>query len=405
MELSAILYTVGKWSGAIGFFCLAFLIFSGDTARFWDKWFGLDRIIKFQRKFSLFTALFVILHPIFFILSTGVVVGFLVPNFTYFPLALGIISMYIFILVMIASHFYKRVSYKMWQYIHVVTYILFGTSVYHAFNWGSDAELLTPLYAITTLAVLIGVTYRTQYKIQALRKGVFIVKGVTQETHDTYTLHIDQEKKLQFEAGQFCFLRLDGKKLHARHPFTVSSSPHEDELRFTIKDSGRFTSTARTLTPGSKILIDGPFGKFKAKENKDLVFIAGGVGITPFMSMILANGQKENKQNITLLYGSKTEADIIFKQKFDAINENWFKKVYVLSNADNPDPVQKDISQPKLQYEKGFISGDLIKKYVTDTPDTIYYICGPETMKNIVRKTLETMGVPKDRVLIEDFFW
>jgi predicted ferric reductase len=406
MELSTILFAIGKFAGITGFFCLSFIIFSGDTARFWDRWFGLDRIIKFQRKFSLFTALFVVMHPLFFIIASGNIGGFLIPNSTFPALTAGIIAFYIFVLVMIASHLYKRVSYKIWQYIHVLTYILFAMALYHAFNWGSNTNILWPLYLITVIAIVIGAIYRTQYKLRALKRGSFVVKSIKNETHDTFTLHITSEKESQnlgapisFKAGQFCFLRLDGMKLHARHPFTIASAPNENELRFTIKDSGRFTAQARQLSPGTKINIDGPFGRFKAIPNKKLVFIAGGVGITPFMSMILDNINKEEKgqaQNITLIYGSKTESDIIFKDKFDSINSNWFKKIYVLSNAD---------SIPLGNFEKGFVNTDLLKKYVNDDSETIYYICGPEIMKNNVKKALSDLNVPNKRIKVEDFFW
>lgn len=395
MELSEILYTIGKWSGVTGFFCLSFLIFSGDTARLWDRWLGLDRIIKFQRKFSLFTALFVVLHPVFFILSDSRIAGALIPNFAYFPLAMGTISLYVFVLVMIASQLYKRISHNVWQYIHVVTYILFGTAIYHAFNWGSDAGDFAPFYIIAFVAVSAGLIYRTQYKLRKLNAGKFTITEVVKETHDTFTLRVAPEKPFHFQAGQFAFLRLSGHKLHARHPFTISSAPHEDELRFTIKDSGRFTAVARTLKSGDKIFVDGPFGKFKARPAKQLVFIAGGVGITPFMSLVRANMYMETPQQITLLYGSKTEADIIFKKNFDELRAEWFKKVYVLSNVDSG----------SMQYEKGFINEETIKKYVPNLEDALFYICGPEIMKNNVNKTLASLGIPSKKIFIEDFFW
>jgi NAD(P)H-flavin reductase len=115
--------------------------------------------------------------------------------------------------------------------------------------------------------------------------------------------------------------------------------------------------------------------------------------------MILDNINKEEKgqaQNITLIYGSKTESDIIFKDKFDSINSNWFKKIYVLSNAD---------SIPLGNFEKGFVNTDLLKKYVNDDSETIYYICGPEIMKNNVKKALSDLNVPNKRIKVEDFFW
>ena len=167
-QLSVLLYNLGKQAGIIGFACLFLLIISGDTARFFDGYFGLDKIIKFQRKFSLVTAFFIISHPLFFILSDSSIATYLIPNFAVIPLALGAISFYTFIVVMIASHFYKRIPYRMWQYIHVITYVLFFLALYHAFNFGSDSNsiYIKTLYAVLLFGVAGGAVYRIRYKIK-----------------------------------------------------------------------------------------------------------------------------------------------------------------------------------------------------------------------------------------------
>ncbi len=407
--MGELFYLIGKICGIAGFFMLSFLIFSGDTARFWNRFIGLDKIIKFQRKFSYFVAFFVICHPVFFMLSAGTTKGFLIPNFEFLSLAFGIMSLYIFIGIMIASKLYKMISYRAWQYIHIVTYILFFFAIYHTYLTGSDTGLLTISYAITSWAVFIGIIYRTQYKLRARKTSKFIVKDNKMETHDSFTITVKGNK--DFIAGQFCFLRLNKNKLHARHPFTVSSMPGED-MAFTIKLAGRFTQTAKELKPGDEILIDGPFGNFIPKPEKDLVFIAGGVGITPFMSIIKDHVKKHMPQghfcfdkskqvvpqNITLIYGSRTEDDIIFKKEFDTINTNWFKKVYLLSQ------VPEDVILSRDSF-KGYINKDVLHRHVHDVKNSLYYICGPEVMKDNVKKLLKEEGVNEGNVFVEDFFW
>ena len=96
LKITEIFYLIGKLAGLTGFLCLSLLVFSGDTARFFDKFFGLDKIIKFQRKFSLVSMIFILLHPIFFILSTKSILPYVIPDFSVIPFALGIISFYIF---------------------------------------------------------------------------------------------------------------------------------------------------------------------------------------------------------------------------------------------------------------------------------------------------------------------
>lgn len=398
LQLSVLFWDVGKWVGLIGLVCLAFLIFSGDTARYFDRYFGLDRIIKFQRKFSLITAVFLVLHPVLFMLSTNSVMGFIIPDFSVIPLALGIVAFYIFVVIMTASQIAKRIPYSGWQYLHILTYVLFFFGLYHAAYWGSDANLvyIKILYGFLLVAVVGGAVYRTQYKIRKHFAGKFHVKEIKHETKDTFTLVLTPEKKFKFKAGQFCFLRINKNKIYARHPLTISSSPKNHDLHFTIKKAGRFTETASELKKGEEIIVDGPFGNFvERKDTKDLVFIAGGVGITPFMSLIRSQLDKKKARNITLIYGSRTDDDIIFKEELDNISEDWFKKIYVLSQE----------KSSKIVCEKGYITKSTIEKHLDNISNVLFYICGPEAMKECVKEALIDLGVKKRDIIIEDFFW
>ncbi len=300
---------------------------------------------------------------------------------------------------MIASLVYKRVSYRAWQYLHVLNYILFFFALFHANKWGSDSYTwyMKTIYLVFLLAVLIGLIYRTTYKLRKRFGTKFFLKNLNWETKDTFTLSLKSEKKLKFKAGQFCFLRLDKNNLHARHPFTMSGAPGEDDLRFTIKTAGRFTKTASELKPGEEIAVDGPFGKFTIKEKtKDLVFVAGGVGITPFMSMIRDQINKKQTQNISLFYACRTEEEIIFKKELDAIEDGWFKKVYILS---------REKTTSSANCECGYIRRELMEKYAKNMPNSLFYICGPEGMKTAVKNILKELKISKKAIISESFFW
>lgn len=393
--INNLFYLFGRLMGLLGFLCLSILIFSGDTARFFDRFFGMDKIIKFQRKFALITTLFVLSHPIFFILSNEAYLRYLIPDLASIPFAIGTFAFYIFIVVMVSSVLYKRISYKVWQYIHILIYVLFFFGLYHAVNAGSDsgAFLIRGMYGILLIFIIVGVIYRTNYKFKQ-RRNKFYVKNIKWETKDTFTLIVEPQQKFSFKPGQFCFLRLNRNKLYARHPFTISSAPEDKYLNFTIKNTGRFTQTASELKEGEEIIIDGPLGIFTLEDiKKDLVFIAGGVGITPFMSIIKHMVRREAKNDITLLYGSRTERDIIFKKELENINEDWLKKVFVLSGESSD------------RYEEGYIDKEIIEKYVKDTNNAVFYICGPEPMKNKIEEILKEMGVKKQNIKIESFFW
>jgi len=398
ISTNLLLHSIGKITGLIGFLFLSILIISGDTARFFDRVFGMDKIIKFQRKFALITSIFVIAHPLFFMLSSGNYFNYLIPNFAVLPLALGVISLYLYVIVMVSSALYKRISYNVWQYIHIFTYILFGFSLYHAFYLGSDSGnwLLKVIYLILLAAVALGAVYRTNYKLKQRRRGKFYVEGVKRETKDVFTLALKPEKKFSFQAGQFCFLRLNQAKLYARHPFTIVSSPGEAALCFIVKIQGRFTRALSELKPGDEIIVDGPFGVFTVKNRaKDLVLIAGGVGLAPFISLIRDRLAAATTQQVVLLYGAKTEVDLIYRQELDGIKQSWFKKVYILN----------DHSSGLAAGEIGYINQDIIEKYVKNISNSLFYICGPETMKVSLKKILAKLKVSRKNIIIEDFFW
>lgn len=390
-----VFYQISAWIGVASFLSLGLLIFSGDTARLWDRFFGIDRIIKFQRKFSIFISIILLSHPVILMIINKQFFAFIIPNFSSTPLSIGIISFYLFIVVMTASVLYKRISYKSWQYIHFVNYVIYFFAFYHAINIGSDADLLAPIYWFLSILVILGFIYRTIYKIRIWLKGPAKVIRLVNETHDSYSIYVKPVKKISFKPGQFCFLRLDLRGLHARHPFTIASAPEEEELRFTIKLKGRFTKIASSLMSGESIYVDGPFGIFTPPINRDIVCIAGGVGITPFMSIIKNRIINNGINSLILFYACKDPENLIYFNELNTMNYPWLKIVYVLENSNNFDK----------PYESGFISANILKKYVPNIDNKLYYICGPEPMKDAVIGQLLSLGVSRSYIKKEDFFW
>lgn len=108
--------------------------------------------------------------------------------------------------------------------------------------------------------------------------------------------------------------------------------------------------------------------------------------------MIKYHENKPLKQNILLLYSSKTEKDIIFKKELDSVKGKWFKKAYVLSRED------------KKGFETGRIDKTKLQKYIKDFNNKKFYICGPKSMNHDISKELGEFGVRKHDIVFEDFF-
>lgn len=171
--------------------------------------------------------------------------------------------------------------------------------------------------------------------------------------------------------------------------FTFVSLPEEDYIEFNIKTyplHNGVTNQLLTLKPDNELLIGDVFGDISYKGEG--VFIAGGAGITPFLS-ILRNLKKSNSiGNNKLLFANKTKADIIQKEVF----ENMLGKNFI-----------NILSDEKLEgYEHGFISAEIIKKH--SAPNLkYYYLCGPPPMMTAVEKHLATLGIAKEFIVREAF--
>lgn len=399
-NINNVFYNTGALFGLIGFFTLSLLIISGETARFFDRYFGIDSIIKTQRKFSIIVTLVIISHPVFFVLAYSSMAQYFLPNTQTIPLLAGTIALYLLIIISLASFLYKRISQTAWQYLHVLIYVLFFLSLYHGINQGTsfkNNDLIKTIFIFLIIGTVLGIIYRTQYKLRNFLKKKPRIKQIKKETHDTFTLIIKKPRNFNYEAGQFCFLKLNKNKLYARHPFTISSAPHQENLEFTIKNTGRFTETAQNLKKNSKIKIEGPYGLFVPEKNKNLLLVAGGVGITPFISIIKDHTHKKSKTKITLLYASKTQKDIIFKKELDVLlrkNKN-LKVVHFLSREN------KKGYEQRLQ-EKNFLKNtDLSKR---NQKKTLLMMCGPEDLKRKIKKILKEKNI-RIKQKEESFFW
>lgn len=217
----------------------------------------------------------------------------------------------------------------------------------------------------------------------------------------------------EFNAGQYAYFDLDDvvadDKGSTRH-FTISSSPTENFIMLStkIRDSP-YKQRLSTLKVGDTVDVRGPEGEFILPENasESLIFLSGGIGVTPFRSMINYASDKHLPLKIILFDSNKNQQNILFKKEFDdlaALNEN-IKVVHTLS-GDNSDRNNVSNTTDVWKGEKGRISKEIILKHVdTNTlNNSIFYVCGPPDMLKSMQLLLENeMDIPKERIKVEEF--
>lgn len=211
------------------------------------------------------------------------------------------------------------------------------------------------------------------------------ILNVEQVTYDVKRFTVEKPAGLLYVSGQATDISLseDGQK----QPFTFTSLPDDEHLEFTIKiynARNGVTKQLGLLKKGDVIVIHEPFGAIYYKGKG--VFIAGGAGVTPFIS-ILRSLKKENLlSGNTLIFSNKTEKDIILKKEFDEMEG--LKKIYVLTREKNS------------KFAQGRIDIGFLKQNISDLTQE-FYVCGPGDMVLAIQIALGKLGVKPESVIIE----
>ncbi len=213
----------------------------------------------------------------------------------------------------------------------------------------------------------------------------------------------DSERPLSFQPGQYAAISYEKKnKKSAFRCFSIVSSPtDQDHLEFSMRVRGAFTTKLSKLSPGTIFNVRGPFGGFFYDNLKDkkALFIAGGIGITPFISMMRYAATLQNNNEITLLYSAQNQDDIPFKDELLAIHKEHpnLKPIFVISKGDTD-------KLPVENVKTGYIDDNLLKQYVDkNIKEVKYFICGPPGFMKMMSANLIKQAVPKDLILTEAF--
>ena len=218
-----------------------------------------------------------------------------------------------------------------------------------------------------------------------------------QLTASTHLIRVVKPEGFSFQASQSAALMIESDYGPQRHAMSIASSPSRDYLEWaTRRSDSDFKKTFLSLQKGDHITLIGPKGDFLLEADKDAVFIAGGIGITPFRSMIDYITDEGLKTPVMLLYGNHSVDDIPFKQQFDELSgaNPALEISYVISN---PPPT------PMWDYRVGHIDEDLLREVAVARSDAIYYVAGPPNMVTSILQTLAVIGIPSERTRHELF--
>lgn len=211
----------------------------------------------------------------------------------------------------------------------------------------------------------------------------------------------DKPANLTFKPGQYGgFTLINPSETDAggiTRRFSLLGTPDDNHIKIAMRmQNSAYKRVLNSLPIGSEVKFAGPTGNFILHEDKSIpaVFIAGGIGITPFYCMIKDATQQQSSQPLFLFYGNPSPNDSAFLGELTEMQKenSHFKLIATMDKLD-----------PTWQGETGFISHTMIKKYISDLNAPIYYICGGPAMVTALQELLVEMGIDEERIKVEDF--
>lgn len=227
-----------------------------------------------------------------------------------------------------------------------------------------------------------------------------------QENSDTISFLFKPEESLIYKAGQYLRYHIENPSPDERGEnrfFSISSAPFENIIRLSTKFSlkgSTFKKDLQALSGGDTVEVSGPYGKFSVENtDKEYVFIAGGIGITPFRSILLDWDHNNLPIKATLIYATRNQ-EALFKEELLnlAKKHNGFKIYQIISGN-----IEKPTKEINLTLLKGRVDGNLIKKLTPEMQNKIYYISGPEEMVMELEEVIWKLGVPEENTK-RDYF-
>jgi len=393
-----ITYSIGRIAGLIGMTMFALTFVLSTRLKFVDRIFGgLDKSYVAHGILGGTALIMIMAHPIFLVLkfipdNIKLAASYLIPGGAL-SVDFGIIALVIMIFLIYLT-LYSKIRYHRWKFTHEFLGLVFVFAVLHIFlvrNTVAIDDIFPGYYVYASLVSMVGLisfAYSLLVRKESKEKEYRIssVKQLNNEVHEIIMVPV--KEGISYRAGQFVFLSFRNEKLSEEpHPFSIASKSNDREIKVIVKALGDFTSQLAHLKAGNRVFIEGPYGMFNEKySNKEQVWLAGGIGITPFMGMAEDFAQ-HGKNKTHLFYSVRGHEHLV------GINE--LREVESKNNNFNV--------IPWITHTKGHLGIKEIRGAIGELNDKEFYLCGPSAFKDSLVNALLEAGVSKKQVHMEEF--
>lgn len=399
-----------EFSIALGFIGLAQIILQFPLiARFrrLTAPYGIDAIMYYHRQIGTLAVLAVVLHPVILVVHNPAMLHLANPLGGTAASRYGVWATIALVAIVLLSVFRRQLhlSYEVWRISHRLLALLgVGLAVAHVALAGPyiQAGWKLGFWIMLASAGVAALAYpRLIGPLQQARRPYRIV-DIKPEAEKTWSLMIEPmgHDGMSIEPGQFAWLKFGHPFSIDEHPFSFSSSAEgSGSLEFGIKQVGDFTNRLPLIDSDVKVYVDGPHGSFSIDRipSAGYVFIAGGIGIVPIMSMIRTMADRKDRRPTLLVYAAHRSELLAYHDELDRLSQLTdhfsLQTVYVLEEP----PEDWD-------GEVGFVTMEMLARHWPEERirrDVL--ICGPDPMIASVENSLRELGVPQHRIHYERF--
>ena len=400
-QISSTTLYLSAVTGYIGIVLLLWMYILGAKSVMSLVFHDLAPVLKVHKKLGKWGSLLILLHPLLIAYSYGesLLYGVIPQIGTEFErhVTLGRIAFALLVLTWVLSvYFRKRLGYRPWKYIHYLAYICVPFALLHVPDVGSQYmkyQSVKLYFFLLVLTFLIFTVIRIR-SLFNLDKHAYTISGNKKIRDGDYLPWLSPvNSRVAPRRGQYVYLK--SGYISEDHPFSMTQyNETNGDLYITYRVFGEYTRYLTTLDEGQKVFVGGPFGSF-TKEIDDqpaspVVYIAGGIGITPFVDRILReNGHREQ----WLFAANRSHESAVFVPTLQPILGAHCVSIYSEGAVSRPGE------------ESGFLTSDIIHRYLTNPDQYHYYICGPPPMMKAVKATLRDMSIAPSQIHIEKFGW
>lgn len=387
-RLTTAMRTAGLATGAFGNGLLVSVIVLGLRSPLLERTLGpLDRLTRIHHVLGVLAYIAILTHPLALAVAASAASwrtsARMLFGFDRLAIVLGWLALLSLVLVVCFS-FVERVQHETWRRLHMLGWFAAATGVAHAIGV-RGARAVDVFLAGTLLAAaastLLSASHTARYRVEQARR---LTGGI---------LEVELAPlrgSIRFRPGQFAFVRFHdprtGWKCREYHPFTIASGPADERLRLAIKDLGDCTRAIHDVKAGAMADVRGPFGGlFGESTSKRQVWLAGGVGITPFMSA--ARSIADGTPAIDLFYCTKRSPDAVYLPELEGIASE-HPSLQVHHHVDEQD---------------GLLTAERVLRETGGATDAEFFIAGPPAFLDALRAGLIAGHVAAGRIHSERF--